>query len=66
VKLKAHLNGTQTCELCGGGVSAGTWRSTNDFTHNRYMKVHLKRCETASEEDRTYFREYGRWPKTRR
>jgi hypothetical protein len=62
---KVFVSGSVLCDLCGGAVAAGNpgWHGSD---RGRCLRKHKQRCETASDEDREYFRVHGSWRKVKR
>jgi hypothetical protein len=57
-----HTNGSVTCKYCGSPISAGDWTNKTTRHFQRYLRIHQRRCEHASDDSRRIFVEQGRWP----
>lgn len=59
---EVRQNGSQTCELCESPLAAGNalWGRSE-----QYLRRHLDRCETASQTERDYYKQHGKWPRRR-
>lgn len=57
------------CPECGSTMEVTTTPALQTFTNRNDDQIakaaltrHLKRCRGASDQDRDYYREHGKWP----